>query len=141
MQIVRGLPDALYATEKNCVISNYPKDSNELKEKLLAMEAGMLASSRRTEPDTATALFAGRGGPKFGRYNCGGNWPGTATKAVHRHLQVPARYARLVGRVRRVMNQLYVVAGAEKPGTLKIRASRKSKISQKARKALRGSRT
>ncbi|GLC41061.1 hypothetical protein PLESTB_000947700 [Pleodorina starrii] len=75
VQIIRGLPDAVYATEKSVfLLSNYPKDFHELKEKLLALEAEKLASGRRTEPDTATALFAGRGGPKFGGcFNCGGN--------------------------------------------------------------------
>ncbi|GIL87679.1 hypothetical protein Vretifemale_15713, partial [Volvox reticuliferus] len=73
IQIVRGLPDALYATEKKIfVMSNYPKDFSELKEKLLAMEAESL-SVRRTESDTATAFFAGRGGPHIRCFNCGGN--------------------------------------------------------------------
>ncbi|GLI62769.1 hypothetical protein VaNZ11_005513, partial [Volvox africanus] len=73
-QIIRGLDDELYATEKVVVTYAQPKDFDELKERLLGIEAERLAK-RKGQSEPATALYAGHdGGHKFrGCFTCGGD--------------------------------------------------------------------
>ncbi|GLI68281.1 hypothetical protein VaNZ11_012641, partial [Volvox africanus] len=72
-QIIHGLDDELYATEK-VVTYVQLKDFNELKERLLGIEVERLVK-RKVQPEPATALYAGRdGGHKFrGCFTYGGD--------------------------------------------------------------------